>query len=208
MAYRTTKLVTYFAVTALAGCAGRAKIAPGPNISSERSDYSPSLRLTVSQQALLSRPDSIVVLIDSGVVAAAGLQSPQSPAEMRNLYIAALIARRSVTAGVRDVRTPPWTTVVESDSILIADSLRLGETRPLETLRFAFRRPNTLDSSRVNLVFRITGIAVDEPNNGSGTRPLIRGGRIRVYACSVWTLDGVVDARQQKAMAEAYNAVC
>ena len=208
MAYRATKLVRYVAATAVAGCAGRAGLAPGPNISSERSDYSPSLRLTVSQQALLSRPDSIVVVIDSGVVTAAGIQSPQSPAEMRNLYITALIAKRSVTAGVRDARTPPWVVVAESDSALIADSLRLGETRPLETLRFAVRRPNTLDSSRVNLVFRITGIAVDEPDKGRAARPLIRGGRIRVYACSDWTLDGLVDVRQQKALAEAYNSVC
>ena len=207
VAHTAAKLLTCFVMATLAACAGRARIAPGPNISSERSDYSPSLRLAVSVKPLLSQPDSIVVSIDSGVITAAGVQSPELPAEMRNLYISALVTRRTVSAA-RDARTQPWSALAESDSILIADSLRLGETRTLQKIRFALARPKALDPSAANLVFRITGIAIDEHANGRVTRPLMRGARIRVYACSDWTLDGFVDERQQKALAQAYNSAC
>jgi hypothetical protein len=203
----TARLLIALAILALPACAGRARVSPGPNISSERSDYSPALRLTVSLPPLLSRPDSVVVLIDSGVLTAAGIQPLKLPAELSNLYITALLTARA-NGPIRDARTAPWTAFAESDSILIADSLRLGETRTLPSIRLAIRRPQTLDPSRTTLVFRITGIALDEQRDPGKRGSIVRGGRVRVYACADWTLDGFVDKQRRNALAEAYNAAC
>jgi hypothetical protein len=196
-----------FSGLALPACARRARVSPGLNISSEHSDYSPALRLAVSLPPLLSQPDSIVVLIDSGIVTAAGIQPPKVPAELNNLYITALLTARAI-GPIRDARTPPWTASAESDSILIADSLRLGESRTLPSMRFVMRRPPRLDPSHTTLVFRITGIALDEQRDPGKRGSIIHGGRVRVYACADWTLDGFVDQQQRNALAEAYNAAC
>lgn len=65
-------------------------------------------------------------------------------------------------AASRDPSKPPWSSIAESDSIDIADSLRLGETRRLPQMRFAVPRPAGFDPAHALLVFRITGLASSE----------------------------------------------
>ena len=205
------KLAAWFGITTLAGCGGaRARVGPGPNVSSESSDYSPTIQLTVSLTPLLSRPDSIVVLIDSGTVKAPGVQPPKTPAAMSNLYLTAFLATPT-RSPVRDASTPPWAAVAESDSVHIADSLRLGETQRLPALRFAVPRPQPFDASVASLVFRITGKAATieiRLADGRAIAAAAGGGKIRVYACADWTLDGFVLERRRKALRRAYNAAC
>lgn len=190
--------------------AARARIGPGFNVSSQSSDYSPTAVLAVSLRALLSRSDSIVIVVDSGSISAPGIQPPAAPADLSNLYMTALVttAARGV---VRDPRTPPWRATAESDSIPIADSLRLGETRRLPVMRFALPRPTTLDPKNTLLVFRITGKASTQDIHLADGRIIpgkVNAGKVRVYACADWTLDGLVDLPRSQSLARAYSAAC
>ena len=205
-----TALVNSLAALLCACAAARARTVPGWNISSESSDYSPTARLAVSMRALLSRPDSILVVIDSGSISAPGLQPPAAPADMSNLYMTALLTEPT-RAPIRDPRTPPWSAIVESDSVYIADSLRLGQTRRLPRMRFALPRPANLDLKRALLVFRITGKASTQDvhlANGTVIPARLNAGNVRVYACADWTLDGFVDMERARGLAQAYSAAC
>lgn len=190
--------------------AARTRIGPGYKVSSESSDYSPTARLAVSLGSLLSRQDSIVIVIDSGVVSAPGLQPPAAPADMSNLYMTVLLATPQRTE-IRDPSTPPWIALVESDSVHVADSLRLGETRRLPATRFSVPRRATLDPKRTFLVFRITGRASTQEirlASGAIIPAKVNAGKVRVYACSAWTLDGFIDKRRSQELARAYSAAC
>jgi hypothetical protein len=159
---------------------------------------------------VLSRPDSILIVVDSGSIAAPGMQPPTAPADMSNLYITALLATPTRGA-IRDPSTPPWTAIAASDSIHIADSLRLGESRRLPPLRFAIPRSPRLDPKHTLLVFRITGNASTEDIHLANGRVLpakANAGKVRVYACADWTLDGFVDRQRAKGLAKAYSATC
>jgi len=195
----------------LCACAAaRTRTGPGWNISSESSDYSPTMRLAVSLRALLSRPDSIVVVVDSGMIAAPGIQPPEAPADMSNLYMTALLTKPT-RAAIRDPRTPPWSAIAESDSIHIADSLRLGEARRLPAMRFTLPRSASLDPKRDLLLFRITGNASTRDvhlANGTVIPARRNAARVRVYACAGWTLDGFVDTQRARGLAQAYSAAC
>jgi hypothetical protein len=199
------------AAVLLCGCgASRTRIGSGFNVSSESSDYSPTARLAVSLGQLLSRPDSIAVLIDSGSISAPGLQPAAAPADMSNLYMTALLT--TVAPGViRDPTTSPWTAVAESDSIRVADSLRLGETLRLPAMRFSLPRSATIDPSHTLVAFRITGKASTTDIHLSDGRIIparVNVGNVRVYACADWTLDGFVDKRRSQGLAKAYSAAC
>jgi hypothetical protein len=160
--------------------------------------------------ALLSRPDSIVILVDSGSMSAPGMQPPTAPADMSNLYMTALLTTPTRVA-IRDPGTAPWTVVAESDSIHLADSLRLGESRRLPSLRFSLGRPATRDPKHMLLVFRITGKASTEDIHLADGRVIsarVNAGRIRVYACADWTLDGFMNEQRTQGLAKAYSAAC
>ena len=205
------KVIANSAAMLLCACgAARARIGPGFNISSESSDYSPTARLAISLQALLSRADTVVVVVDSGSISAPGIQPPTAPADMSNLYITAVLT--TPTRGViRAPNTAPWTAIVESDSIRIADSLRLGETRRLPAMRFAVPRSATVDPKHMLLVFRITGIASTQDIHLADGRVIpakVNAGKIRVFACADWTLDGFVDKQRSQGLAKAYSAAC
>ena len=211
MTRRALTPVASSAVLLLCACgAARTRMRPGFNVSSESSDYSPTARLAVSLEALLARPDSVIIFVDSGSISAPGIQPPTAPADMSNLYIAALLT--TPTRGViRDPSTPPWSAIAESDSIRIADSLRLGETRRLRAMRFSLPRSATLDPKHMLLVFRITGNASTDDIHLADGRVIAakaNAGKVRVFACAAWTLDGFVDEQRAQGLAKAYSAAC
>src|SRR5690349_17483417 len=139
--------------TSLPACAHPRSLALGYNVSSGQSNYSPTVRLAIALTPLLLRPDSIVVVIDSGSVSAPGVQASDTPAAMRSLYIAALLTAPT-RREERDRSAPPWREIAHSDSLAIADSLRLGETQRLRLMRFSLPRSAILDPSRIYLTFR------------------------------------------------------
>jgi len=194
--------------TGLPACAHPRTLALGYNISSDQSDYSPTVRLAIALAPLLSRMDSIVVIIDSGSVSAPGVQVSDAPAGMSGLYIAALVTRPT-NSEERDPSVRPWSVIEQSDSLPIADSLRLGERRILRAMRFSLPRPAAFDPRESYLTFRITGQATTRDVRLADGR-LIPGrpGRIRVFACAAWTLDGFVKTRRSRALASAYGTVC
>jgi hypothetical protein len=160
------------------------------------------MRLEVSLKSIVVGRDSIIVRVDGGEIAAPGIQPPQAQAEMSNLYLTALLAKPQA---VHDPSTPPWVAIAQSDSIHVADSLRLGQIQRLSAIRFAVPRPNALAVSRAFFVFRITGRTATRLD---ATHHELQTGIVRVYACADWTLDGFVDAQRQTALAEAYTSVC
>jgi hypothetical protein len=197
------RIATCLGITTVLGCGGACGRVPvAPSVSSERSDYTPSMRLSVSPKTVRARRDSIIVQIDGGQLSAPGMQAPNVSAEMSNLYLTALLATPQV---VGNASTAPWIAIAESDSIHVADSLRLGQTRSLSPMRFALPRPNTLDASRAFLVFRITGKTATRLD---ATHRNLQSRKVRVYACADWTLDGFVDAQREKALTDAYTSVC
>jgi hypothetical protein len=93
------RLVPVWSLAALigAGLGGCAHVRPAPsgyNVSSERSDYSPTVRLAVALPLLspTSNTDGITVVIDSGVLSAPGARTADTRPVMRNLYLTALLA--------------------------------------------------------------------------------------------------------------------
>jgi hypothetical protein len=156
----------------------------------------------------VSRADSIVVIVDSGSVSAPGAQPSDAPAAVSRLYITALLTTPKNSEG-RDPIAPPWNEIAQSDSLTIADSLRLGETRLLRAMRFILPRPVAFDPSQTYLTFRITGKAtVSDVRLADGRIIPARPSRIRVFACAAWTLDGFMNTRRARALASAYGAVC
>lgn len=206
-----SRIAASSAVLFLCACgAARARVGPGFNVSSESSDYSPTARLAIALVTLLSRPDSVVVLIDSASITAPGLQPPTAPADMSDLYLTAFLTT-PVRGAVRDPSTPPWDAIAESDSIRVVDSLRLGETRRLRAMRFSLPRSATLDPKRTFLIFRISGKASTNDIQLADGRVIaakVNAGKVRVYACADWTLDGFVDKQRSRGLATAYSAAC
>lgn len=194
------------------GCTHLRAAPHGYNVSSERSDYTPSLRLAVAVPTVDSAGGhiSLTIAIDSGMITAVGGESSDTVAAMRDLYLTALL----VTAAPKESGSgppSPWHPVAESDSILVIDALKLGEARRLPPVRLHVATSTPLDPGRVWLVFRISaGAMTTEIRMADGQVVPARrvSGAVRVFACSDWTLAGYVDRRRAKALARAYNAAC
>lgn len=191
---------------ALAACArGRAR--PDYAVSSERSDYSPVVRLDVR----VAIDDSVRVTVGGGSVLAPGEPPANPTAVMRELTIAALVVR---APGPDDDLGGParaWTSIVESPSQPLVDSLTLGAARAVGPLRFALERTADLDLARSWLAFRIHGATLTTPvTMADGTVVpvrLVRDG-VRVYACAERDLTGKVNRERRERLRESYGAVC
>ena len=209
----TPRLILFGAILASSSaCVHARRPAAGYNVSSERSDYSPVVRLAVSVPAPPSdgETDDIDVVIDSAIVTAPGTIAADTAPVMRNLFISALLA--TAPSGAKDRKGPPepWHAIAESNKVPLVDALRLGEPRATGGVRLHIAAP-TFDPSRTWLVFRITaGVMTQEVRLADGTviPPRLVESGVRVFACADWTLAGVVDRRRAKALARAYTAAC
>ncbi len=190
-------------LVALAACA-HARPRGAYLLSSERSDYSPVVRLAV---AVADAGDSVVVRVDSGMVVAPG--AGRASVVMRDLRIEALLVTSPPPAA--DVTRAPWAPLAASAPQPLADSLLLGVAEPLPPMRFVVARPPGLDPKRSWVIFRIVGDAITTPvRYADGTtvasRP-VEGG-VRVFACADRSLAGRLDRRRAAALAVAYLSVC
>lgn len=203
--------IAALAVVLLIGCAQPRLAATGYNVSSERSDYSPVLRLAVALPITPLGADTLTIVIDSAEIHAPGARAADTPPIMRNLYITALLATQ-ISAGERSGRpAEPWRALAASDSVLLVDALRLGEPQQLRGVRLHILRPPALDPTRTCLIFRVTGAAVTKEvqlADGRVIAPKEVAGGVRVFACADWSLAGYVDRRRARTLARAYTAAC
>jgi hypothetical protein len=207
---RWTLPIVFLAASACA----HPRFAPtGFNISSERSDYSPAVRLAIALPVVSpgTSLDTIAIVIDSAIVTAPGAITADTTPLMQNLYVTAILATRDDGGERSGGLSHPWRALAESDSILLADELHLGQPRAVGRIRLGIVPPRNFDPSRSWLVFRITGDAVTNAvmlANGTmiGRKPA--AAPIRVFACADWTLAGHVDPARAKALARAYTAAC
>ena len=191
---------------ALSACAAFNRPRDAYTLSSERSEYSPTLRLAI---AVADSGDSIVVRVDGGTVVAPGSVGGAPRVVMRNLHVQALVARASTP--VEGAPPEPWSPLAASESAPLADSLLLGIPRELGPMRFAIARPEGLDPRRAWLVFRIVGQAITTPVRYSdGTEVASRAveGGVRVFACADRTLSGHLDRTRRKKLERAYLSAC
>ena len=114
-----------------AACAHPRLAAPGFNVSSEQSDYSPAVRLAVAlpMAPLVSSSDTLTVVIDSAVITAPGAVSSDTTPVMRDLYITALLAIRAAPVRATNGPPEPWHAIATGDSVLLADALHLRVPR-------------------------------------------------------------------------------
>jgi len=197
----------------LIGCAHQRLAAAGYNVSSERSDYSPTVRLAIALP--LAPPDesgdTVTVVIDSAVITAPGTRAADTLPVMRNLYITALLATSAPGHDKGGPPAQPWLAVAASDSALLTDALRLGTPKRLREFRLHIPMPHALDRARTWLVFRVTGIAVTREiqlADGRVIAPKDVSGGVRVFACADWSLAGYVDQLRARGLAHAYTAAC
>lgn len=196
----------------LFACAHLRRAPAGYNVSSERSDYTPAVRLAVAVPTLdtAGGRTSLTIAVDSGIITAAGGESRDTVAAMRGLYLTALLV--TPTTRQQDAGPPsPWQAIAQSDSVLIVDALRLGVPQQLPRVQLSIATATPLEPGRTWLVFRITGGVMTQeikmPDGQVIPARRVSGG-VRVYACSDWTLAGYVDRKRAKALATAYNAAC
>ena len=198
----------------LAGAAGRA----GLQLSSEASDYSPTVRLTMAlarADAADSTQDGWRVHVDSAVVSAPGTFVSGAPAIMRDVRMSALVVRfgRPVRDSALSAAERPWTVLARSPELPVADSLHYGERlRVPRALEFALPAAPLAGTDGTGIVFQITAAAVSVPvrlADGTLLPGRVSDARVvRVYACSAFRLDGRVDRRRRKALERRYTAVC
>ena len=181
------------------------------NVSSDRSEYSPTARLAIALAPLRLDVDTIDIVIDSGSITVPGELVGDTVAAMRNFYLTALLVvpRRAGRDGV--ALPSPWHAEAESDSLFVVEGLRFGERRALGTVRLRIPRPTNLDPSRTWLVFRITGLVTSKVARMEGQRdeaPAPRPQRFRVYACADWNLAGRIDRDRARQMRVSYLSAC
>lgn len=195
---------------AAAACAQPARVPHGVNVSSERSEYSPTARLAVALAPLRLATDTIDIVIDSGSLAVPGESFGDTAVVMRNFYLTALLV--TTGAGREETELPrPWHAEAQSDSLPVVDGLRHGERRAIGPMRFRIPRPANFDPGRAWLVFRLTGIVIPRVARMEGQQGEVRvprGPRFRVYACADWNLAGQVDRDRARRMRESYLAAC
>jgi len=186
------------------------------NVSSERSEYSPTIRLAVRmpllRDSLVQGGTAIVVRVDSGVITAHGVLTPSELVVMRNLKITAVVATFPTEGSQRGSLAHPWAELARSADQHLTDSLRYGEGAGLPPMTFVI--PIRHERSRVanGLVFEITGIAMSTPVRlvTGELRPgrTLGEGSIRVFACSIFRLDGSIDGAREKNLRARYVDLC
>lgn len=205
--------VPLMAMALLGGCAHLRPVGPGFNISSERSDYSPAVRLAVALPLSVADTagDSLTIVIDSAVVTAPGARASDTTPVMRDLYIAALLATHGQSADRSGQLPTPWLALAASDSVPLLDALHLGVPTHGGPVRLHVTRPPALDPTKTWLVFRITGTAISNAVRDASGQIIPTTGRphgVRVFACADWNLAGYLDRARAKSLARAYNAAC
>lgn len=209
----TRRCTALIAVVALSGCVHPRLAASGYNVSSERSDYSPTVRLAVALPVISPTVsgDTITVVIDSAVITAPGRVAADTSPVMSDLYITALLATRSADHDGHEGLTEPWHALATSDSVHLASALRLGVPQAVGHVRLTLVPPAQFDPNESWLVFRVSGTAQTNAvklADGSIIARRPAPGGVRVYACADWTLAGYVDKARAKALARAYTAAC
>ena len=195
----------------LTACVRPASVPSGVNITSERSDYSPTARLAVALAPLRLAGDSLDIVIDSGSLSVPGEGLGDTTAIMRNFHLTALFVVSRRTGREQSELHNPWRTVAHSDSLLVLDGLRQGERRPFGTMRLRIPRPVDFNPGKTWLVFRITGLVVQRGAYTVGQPAEVNAPRFhkfRVFACAEWNLAGRVDRDRARRVRVSYLAAC
>jgi hypothetical protein len=184
-------------------------------VSSDSSQYSPSVHTLV---ATSREGRTVVVVLDSGVIAVPGSFAPDSPVMMRNLYLTAFIAVPNTTSvslvrddSARFADRRGWRAVAESDSVLVAAQLRFGEHVAIRSVQL--RVSDSPPGERGQwLVIGISGQSVDlrvpfdETGGLRAGSPGVR--RLQVYACGDRNVAGEVDTARSRGLRRAYGVSC
>ena len=201
---------------AVAGCRATAHVGAGMNVSSETSEYSPMIRLAVRTpivtDSLAREGTAIVVRVDSSVVTAHGSPAPGALVAMKELRISALLAAFPKAGAQPGSLAHPWRELARSEDQHLADSLRYGERSSVPSMTFVIPvRKNELKTAN-SVVFEITGIAMSTPvrlaTGELRTGGMMGKGSIRVFACSIFRLNGSIDKSREISMGIQYVGVC
>jgi hypothetical protein len=184
----------------------------GPEIvSSERSDYTPVVRLQVATQAV---GDSVLVDVERGSVLAVRPELMLAPPLMRDLRLTALLVATPADVGdsAGAARGAPWSVVAEGRSAPLADSLVPGESQAVAPRRWVLRRPAGAPAPRRTwIVFRITGDAMTSAvrlaDGGAVPAARVPDG-VRVYACAERDATGRRDRARARRQRASYGAAC
>ena len=181
----------------------------GMNISSERSDYSPTARLAVALAPLRLGGDTVDIVIDSGSLVVPGDAAGGEGGHMFNVYLTALVVT-PVQRRKNETLPNPWKVVSQSDSQLVVSSIPRGERRAIGTTRLRVPRPESLNPAEAWVVFRLTGNVIPRIAKviGQPTSSLPQTRRFRVYACANWNLTTRIDRKRAKVMNAWYLKAC
>ena len=202
--------VALLALVATTACAHlpRRGGSPGFEISSLESVYSPAARFRGSWRVTR---DAIEVRVDSALVTAPwpGGGTSAEPmvvredgriVDVRPLVSVGTRVRALLVTSVELTPGQPraWTAHAESEPVVVADTLRLGDVRKVTDLRFRIARPADVPLERAWLVFQLEG--------ASGGR----GGGGRTYACSPHNIAGPAESSAERAgtLADNYTLAC
>ncbi len=205
--HATVALLALLATTACAHLPRRGA-RPGFDISSLESVYSPAGRFRGSWRVTR---DAIEVRVDSALVTAPWPGGGTSAEPMVVREDGRIVdVRPLVSVGTRvkallvtSVELTPgqpraWTAHAESEPVVVADTLRLGDVRTVTDLRFRIARPADLPLDRAWRVFQLEGA------------PSGRGGGGRTFACSPQNIAGPAErsAARAETLADNYTLVC
>ena len=205
--HASVALLALLATTACAHLPRRGG-SPGFEISSLESIYSPAGRFLGSWRVTR---DAIEVRVDSALVTAPWPGGGTSAEPMVVREDGRIVdVRPLVSVGTRvkallvtSVELTPgqpraWTAHAESEPVIVADTLRLGDVRKVTDLRFRIARPADVPLERAWLVFQLEGA------------PTGRGGGGRTYACSPHNLAGPAESSAERAgtLADNYTLAC
>ena len=194
----------------LAACTRSAYAPAGINITSHRSDYSPTAQLAVALRPLGVQGDTAHTVIDSGSLVVPGETAGGDGGGMYNVYISALLVTRAPKPKGKSLPSP-WNAMAESDSQFAFTAVPRGERRAIPAMRFRVERPANLDPSKAWVVFRISGIVIPGVVRRVGQPAGIATPgalRFRVYACADWNLSGRIDRKRAKVMRTSYLKAC
>jgi hypothetical protein len=181
-------------------------------VSSEGSDYSPTLRAAVR----LALRDSVYVTLDSGVVVApmAAGSAFRGQVTATRLSMTAHVVTQSSAAGPYASGgtrgwSRPWRVLQSSLPIAVADSLRLGVPILLPKRVIAMIRPTEV-ASPTWILFTLRGDLVSWERDPAGTRlrPRVYRDAILVYSCAAWDLSGRPNTSRTRMLAEHYSEAC
>lgn len=200
----------------LAACRGTAHVGNGMNLSSEASEYSPTIRLAVRMPVLtdlvVTGSPAVVLRVDSGYVTAHRGAAPSALIAMQDLHISAILVAFPTGDAERGKGQHPWSEVARSGPQHLADSLSYAERARLTPMTFVIPLPHGRLSGANGIAFEITGISMSSPVRlATGELRPSRSmgeGSIRVFACSVFRLDGAIDRAREQRLNKWYLQLC